>query len=262
MKTVMLLAAILLSVSAARDKSRPAISLKPYSAWIEDTDYPGTAMREDQTGAVWFRIEVDAAGAVSRCSVIASSGSPVLDAATCRLLSQRARFRPALDAAGSPVPAHMVSAVSWRTAVTTPMQRTSWARTAQIETTAGGELATCAMTDSGAKAKGYYDLCDAPHLSTGGPHRFMRRIEQVVDGAGSEAFTPPPGATMIDTATMHYSIKASGTIHDCTVERTARGETIRAKECGSDRYTAIANGAPDSNVVWTLTTWDLGKVAR
>ncbi len=41
-------------------------------------------------------------GRVSACSVSASSGSPVLDAAACEGMRRYARFKPALNAAGEP----------------------------------------------------------------------------------------------------------------------------------------------------------------
>jgi protein TonB len=40
---------------------------------------------------------------VDQCRVIGSSGFAVIDEATCRLIEQRFRFRPALDASGKPI---------------------------------------------------------------------------------------------------------------------------------------------------------------
>jgi protein TonB len=50
---------------------------------------------------VSFRVRTD--GAVDRCQVLRSSGFAVFDTATCRLIEQRFRFRPARDEAGRAV---------------------------------------------------------------------------------------------------------------------------------------------------------------
>ncbi|MCW3848439.1 energy transducer TonB [Sphingomonas sp. LB-2] len=63
-------------------------------------DYPGSAIRTQTSGTVTVRLTVTAYGYASDCAVIASSGSEVLDKATCGIYSRRARFEPALDAQG------------------------------------------------------------------------------------------------------------------------------------------------------------------
>src|SRR4051812_1136936 len=67
---------------------------------FSDQDYPSAALRNNEQGPVGFRLSIDAQGRPSGCSVTSSSGSPTLDSTTCRLLLERARFRPALDRQG------------------------------------------------------------------------------------------------------------------------------------------------------------------
>lgn len=74
-------------------------------------------LRKARDGAeitVRYRIGVD--GLVSGCTVIATSGRPDLDAATCAHITRRFRFRPARDAAGSPVPFVMTETQGWNNA--------------------------------------------------------------------------------------------------------------------------------------------------
>jgi len=66
-------------------------------------DYPIEAQRKGEEGTVQARLDVDARGRVSRCTVIRSSGSVSLDSATCRILERRARFTPARDVNGKAV---------------------------------------------------------------------------------------------------------------------------------------------------------------
>jgi TonB family protein len=96
---------------APGDRVRPAGS--PQS-WVTDDDYPPEALRRGEQGTVAFTLEVDPAGKPSACHVTQSSGHAVLDRAACTLLTQRARFVPARDAAGIAIPAKFRSRFTWR----------------------------------------------------------------------------------------------------------------------------------------------------
>jgi TonB family protein len=77
-------------------------------------DYPVEAIRGGQQGEVRVRLMVDAAGRASGCALRYSSGWPTLDTATCKLLTSRARYRPAVDKAGQPMAAPAFHSVRWR----------------------------------------------------------------------------------------------------------------------------------------------------
>lgn len=81
---------------------------------ISEADYPGAALRNEEQGKVGVRLAVDTMGRVSSCSVFEPSGSASLDAATCTLLKERARFIPARDANGRPVTDTFVQRINWR----------------------------------------------------------------------------------------------------------------------------------------------------
>ena len=85
-----------------------------------DFDYPAAAVRAGEQGDVGFRLDVGPNGRVTRCTVTSSSGSAILDAATCRMLTQRARFTPATDANATPIEASMTGALQWRLSAVTP----------------------------------------------------------------------------------------------------------------------------------------------
>lgn len=74
------------------------------SGTIDRRDYPRDASRAGITGSVTATLDITADGRVAGCKVVRSSGSPSLDATTCRLIGQRFRFEPARDAAGNPAP--------------------------------------------------------------------------------------------------------------------------------------------------------------
>ena len=69
------------------------------------SDYPSRALRAEEQGVVRMTIRVGTNGRVESCSVSGSSGSSALDDAACRGMQRYARYNPALNAAGNPIPA-------------------------------------------------------------------------------------------------------------------------------------------------------------
>ncbi|BCA61740.1 hypothetical protein HMP09_0974 [Sphingomonas sp. HMP9] len=80
---------------------------------LKDSDYPSDAPRTGIRGVVSVRYVVQVSGRVSDCRVTRSSGSGVLDSLTCRLIEQRLRYDPSLDAAGRPVESTIVQDHYW-----------------------------------------------------------------------------------------------------------------------------------------------------
>ncbi len=70
------------------------------SGRIHDRDYPAAAFQSGIQGSLRTRYTIDTKGRVIRCEILETSGSPLLDATTCRLVMQRYRYRPARDANG------------------------------------------------------------------------------------------------------------------------------------------------------------------
>ncbi|WP_293971777.1 energy transducer TonB [Sphingomonas sp.] len=84
------------------------------AGWVTTDDYPPSALREGVEGIVGIDVAIDARGRVTACTVTGSSGSDLLDQATCRLYARRAHFRPALDEAGQPTASHRADRVRWQ----------------------------------------------------------------------------------------------------------------------------------------------------
>jgi periplasmic protein TonB len=83
-------------------------------SWVTDDDYPASALRSEQAGTVRFRLDVDATGKVTNCTVTGSSGTSVLDTTACNLLKRRARFNPAEDEGGNKIPAPYNGSFTWK----------------------------------------------------------------------------------------------------------------------------------------------------
>jgi TonB family protein len=88
--------------------------LVPSSSIIRDGDYPADAARQGEQGSVTIQVTVSDRGRVLRCAIVQSSGSDSLDSRTCDLFRRRARYSPAVGAAGKPLAGTIEHRVAWR----------------------------------------------------------------------------------------------------------------------------------------------------
>ncbi|WP_235091337.1 energy transducer TonB [Sphingomonas lutea] len=80
-------------------EATPAIT-QSTSGEIVFRDYPGRALAANEQGKVGFAVKSDAKGFPMSCQITSSSGYPLLDSDTCRLLMVHATFKP-LDGAAT-----------------------------------------------------------------------------------------------------------------------------------------------------------------
>jgi TonB family protein len=104
--------------AAATPAPRPGIVTPPrprapLASYITEADYPLSALTAGESGVVNLILDVGIMGRVEGCRIARSSGSGVLDSATCRLLRSRARFTPAIDRAGNAAAAPLAGHVAW-----------------------------------------------------------------------------------------------------------------------------------------------------
>jgi protein TonB len=81
--------------------------------WVTSNDYTAADTRAGNSGTVGFTLRIGTDGAVQSCAITRSSGSRSLDDATCRLLTRRARFRPASDGDGALMTGEYSNSVRW-----------------------------------------------------------------------------------------------------------------------------------------------------
>ncbi|HET9638458.1 MAG TPA: TonB family protein [Allosphingosinicella sp.] len=91
----------------------PARAKANLASYVSDTDYPPNAVRNEEQGTTRFRLAVGPDGKVRECIVTSSSGSSALDATTCRLMKQRAKFTPARNNRGEPTGDTVANAIRW-----------------------------------------------------------------------------------------------------------------------------------------------------
>ncbi len=81
--------------------------------WFPRDSYPPAAKAAGQEGRTQFSVDIDAAGRITGCNIIQSSGSELLDSTTCIQLISNGRFSPARDTNGKPVAGTWSSAMRW-----------------------------------------------------------------------------------------------------------------------------------------------------
>jgi protein TonB len=89
----------------------PALSSQP--RWIKGGPKDSDNRRGQYQGDVLVQFTVQPNGRVSNCGTFRSSGNPQLDAMTCRVVTDRARFVPARDVRGRPVPTRVSVSYHW-----------------------------------------------------------------------------------------------------------------------------------------------------
>lgn len=107
------------AAAALRDPFRlnhpfPRRAVGAFERYIAPHDYPAVAIRNREQGRVTYRVEAGADGRIVGCSIVRSSGSSALDAATCAILVRRARVEPALDSEGKRVPDSIRGHIEWK----------------------------------------------------------------------------------------------------------------------------------------------------
>jgi protein TonB len=93
---------------------QPARARANLASLVSDDDYPASAVAAGQEGRTGFRLDIGPDGRVTNCTVTSSSGSSILDQATCRIMRSRARFTPAHDSNGNAVSDSHDDAITWR----------------------------------------------------------------------------------------------------------------------------------------------------
>ena len=107
--TIMVLSAALQSpAGSAGTPPRPK-----GASLVVDDDYPAEALRLRQEGTTRVELAITRNGRLSDCRVVTSSGSPILDRETCRMMA-RWPFEPARDPAGKKVAGTFATSFTWK----------------------------------------------------------------------------------------------------------------------------------------------------
>jgi len=100
-------------VPASRLKE-PARPLQPLGNLFRSASYPIRAIQEQNTGSVSVTMLIDEAGKVRDCMVEETSGYPTLDTMSCYMISEHAKFAPAVGLDGKPAKSASFQRISWK----------------------------------------------------------------------------------------------------------------------------------------------------
>ncbi len=106
------LAAAILHPPAKLHCGRPPVPPKG-ETWFTYKDYPKAARKAKMHGRIRYALHLSDEGCPTKCEIVSTSGYPLLDIETCKLLMRRARYSPALDADRKPVASVVTLAITW-----------------------------------------------------------------------------------------------------------------------------------------------------
>ena len=95
-------------VERHRTLTRPAIPREDPQTWVTKADFPVDMRQRRRSGFNSVRLLLDETGRPTSCHV-QRAGADSFNSAACRILMERGRFEPALDAAGQPMPSYWVT---------------------------------------------------------------------------------------------------------------------------------------------------------
>ena len=228
--------------------SRPLTPIGSPQAWITDDDYPAAALRAGAQGTVAFRLDVGADGAPQACTVTSSSGNGALDTVTCSLMMRRARFRPALDRSGAPVPASWSNRMRWVLPVDEPVDSAtieplSWTRVIQFSIGPNGRVSGCREDYFGRPGILDPGICDrlaaipmermkALRGNSGGTVQIRVRYQHAVTGLPLvQTTTAPRGFRPVITQRVTFNINQSGVVTRCRGDLPRLGLPMVAPDC-------------------------------
>lgn len=77
-------------------------------------DYPEEALMAGRSGTVGVRLKIEPDGTVSDCTVLESSGTPILDKQTCAVAERRGRYTPAMSHDGRQLWSFTFERITWQ----------------------------------------------------------------------------------------------------------------------------------------------------
>ena len=92
--------------------SFPAMTGEP-ADYVRPEDQAAVRLRPGMNARATVLVKVETSGEAHECTVIHSTGDAYLDARTCKIFVERARYVPARDRSGRPVRAPLVANMTW-----------------------------------------------------------------------------------------------------------------------------------------------------
>lgn len=195
----------------------------PLPLLFNAADYPATALRAAKEGTTAVAVTINPEGRVDGCFVESSAGDASLDSATCRILGSRARFEPARNAQGQPVPSAMTVRIRWQLPPNSRIPITAWQMRSTATLAANGQLLSCSEEMEGITrppipgCRGFANNMPVGQLGTGsGPARIQFDV-RLVPGAVSVSQLPKADGEVLLRTAAHLRIGTDGQVLSCDI---------------------------------------------
>jgi hypothetical protein len=99
--------------TALRAVAVPPQPVTSPATWVSSSDLPRQFNNMPRPLTVEMGLNLNSSGVPTNCTVLSSSGEPLLDLQSCRVLMARARYTPARDSNGAAVPAFVSRNIRW-----------------------------------------------------------------------------------------------------------------------------------------------------
>jgi len=147
--------AALLSAVPASAESQAAKNDSMWNVFLKL--YPPRALKAHEEGAVGFTVTLDSKGDVTNCQVTQSSGHPLLDEETCKLVTLNAVFKPDPNLSGSQTKTSS-GIITWKL----PNSTTQLAAPQAVSASAAPEKMVCKKVVKTGTLSGYERTCMTP----------------------------------------------------------------------------------------------------
>jgi TonB family protein len=217
-------------------------------------DYPRGALAQQEQGAADIRLTVDPAGRVSACKVEKSSGSASLDATSCRVYSERARYEPATASDKKRV---VRTRVTWRLG-SLALSRRGWFQRTTMTIKADGSVVSCRLESSEAPDTDCWLPAAFPAAAAANfvkqagydPVRFVTEIRFYPDGAVPEDTIRFP---LLSRRSARIGVSKDGTMRSCEVIEDGGSPEARESVCREARqyrFEAITGSSKSKGTVY------------
>ena len=227
---------------------------------ISADDYPADARQAGVQGTTGFKLTVGPDGLVTDCTILQSSGSASLDAASCRLMRSRARFEPARDKEGRPTSDVVTTRIAWRlpprlipdlVVTRFALGANGLPRNCSLEARLGERVQTQSAPDCGPRPPSGAWLADLRKEAAGAPTNVRVEIRLIRDAAAPWPTIEQSGRRVVARELARLRVGAGGRILGCvTLDRqTISARAPRACGVGSQVSDYASSGESEMRLV-------------
>lgn len=230
---------------------------------ISADDYPADARQAGVQGTTGFKLVVGPDGRVTDCTILQSSGSASLDAASCRLMRSRARFEPARDKDGRPTSDVVTTRIAWRlpprlipdlVVTRFVLGANGVPRNCSIEARIGERVQTQAAPDCGPRTPSGPWIAELQKEAAGAPTNVRVEIRLLRDAEAPWPAFEQSGRRVIAREMARLRVGAGGRVLGCVVLDRQSFSERAPRACGVGSQVSDYSAAGETEMRLILFT--------